>query len=84
LEFYRKNDEPEVSNMEDPQVGMDWIDPNCMTCKFNKNGYCKRYGCNRMEVPVDIYDCPSYEPDGEDERREAFRIMNVDGGGNGK
>ena len=66
------------SNMEDPQVGMDWVYPKCITCAFNQKGFCKKFDLPRMEVPVDIYDCPEYVDKEEADRKEAMQLFGIE------
>ena len=63
--------------MDDPQVGMKWVYPKCIKCKFNERGMCKKFGVRRMEVEVDIYACPEFEPNEREERKSAFDMFGI-------
>ena len=81
MELNRKelimNEKVDFSNdmsISDPQSGLNWKKNMCSRCKFNEGRTCKYYNKDRLEVPVDIFDCPSFEEKDED---KAMKIMGV-------
>ena len=63
---------------EDPQEGQKWKRNMCSKCVFNNDGYCSRYNKDRLEVPVDIFDCPAFEPIKGMKNEEASNLLNVE------
>ena len=49
------------SAIENPDVGLKWIEPVCVTCKHNLGKECAVFKCHRLLAPVDIFNCPSFE-----------------------
>lgn len=71
------NDLNEIADQLDPQEGMQWEDPQCMTCVFNKSAFCQKYNAHRTQLPVDMFDCPSYEPRST-ENVDASKVFGLD------
>ena len=61
--------------MQDPQDGSMFQMPNCSHCKFNENGFCSVYGKDILEAPIDIFDCPSFKKEGNEEPSEKPYFM---------
>ena len=41
--------------------GQNWVAPQCTTCVHNKGRMCTYYNADRLQLPVDMFDCPTYE-----------------------
>ena len=41
--------------------GQKWKMPQCTTCKHNKGRTCTYYNADRLKLPVDMFNCPTYE-----------------------
>lgn len=55
-----ENQDKQVSLTGDPQAGLKWKKNMCFKCKYNEGRRCTYYDKDRLEVPVDIFDCPSF------------------------
>ena len=67
-----------ISRQEDPGAGTKWTCPQCIKCRFNEIAFCKKYNANRLEVEVDIFNCPSFEPTEKVQQNDASKLLGVD------
>ena len=63
---------------QDPQEGLEWKRNMCSKCIFNNERYCSRYKKDRLEVPVDIFNCPSFEPIKGSINKEASDVFGME------
>lgn len=76
MELNKNNDVQTVDLNSDPQEGMKWQRNMCSKCKYNNGRTCEFYKRDRLDVPVDIYNCPSFE-EKQNEEQQAMEIMGV-------
>lgn len=73
-----KNDvQYEDEELEDVMVKTVAV-PDCATCIYSNGPLCKKFGVNKNEVPVDIFNCPDYVS----EKEKASKVLGVDLNGN--
>ena len=41
--------------------GQNWKMPQCTNCVHNKGRMCTYYNADRLKLPVDMFNCPTYE-----------------------
>lgn len=71
------NNKGKLTLQEDPQEGIIWDIPQCVHCQHNKIRYCRFYQKDRMKVDVDIFNCPNYISDGEQEEQKAKELFGM-------
>lgn len=54
----------------------DWKAPQCVSCKHNQGRKCTYYNTDRLSLPVDMFNCPTYEqkPRKKDEAMKLFNF----------
>ena len=77
MELNKNSLNKEVDVNADPQVGMKWNRNMCSKCKFNNGRTCEFYKKDRLDVPVDIFNCPSFQKKVTEEE-QAMKIMGVE------
>ena len=45
----------------DIDEGQNWVAPQCIRCEFNIRGNCWKFQKDRLEVPVDIFNCQEFK-----------------------
>lgn len=45
-------------NSED---GIQFVGPKCLNCKFCDGKFCKKYKGDRIDLPIDLFECPGFE-----------------------
>lgn len=49
----------------DIDEGQNWEMPQCVKCEFNIGRNCWKFQKDRLEVPVDIFNCPEFSNKGK-------------------
>lgn len=62
------------SEQQDVDAGQKWKMPQCTTCKYNKGRTCTYYNADRLQLPVDMFNCPTYEKK-VSEKEQAQKIL---------
>ena len=40
---------------------MKWNFPKCIKCKYCDGAFCKKYKGDRIDLPIDLFECPGFE-----------------------
>jgi len=59
-----KIDEEQLKDYNALPINGKKIAPKCFYCKYDEDGFCKKYNKDRFEVPVNFFKCPSFERGG--------------------
>ena len=41
--------------------GQKWEYPKCVKCKFCDGSFCKKFKGDRIDLPIDLLECPAFE-----------------------
>lgn len=41
--------------------GLKWVFPKCLKCKYIDGAFCKKYKGDRIDLPIDLFNCPGFE-----------------------
>ena len=52
-------------NKEETIDGTKWVFPKCVKCKFSDGIFCKKYKGEKLELSVDLMECPGFEEEKE-------------------
>ena len=49
-----------IFNEKEDIEGQNWVAPQCTSCEYNKGRTCTYYNADRLKLPVDMFNCPTY------------------------
>ena len=82
MEYNKIFNEEEQEEKEEDTTGLDidygqnWLGPQCIKCIYNKGRYCTFYKKDRLEVDVDIFNCPEFV-EKVNEKKKAMDLFNL-------
>ena len=48
--------------------GMKWVFSKCVNCKFCEGKFCRKYKGDRIDLPLDLTECPGFEEENNKEK----------------
>ena len=49
--------------------GMKWLATKCVNCKFCEGKFCKKYRGDRIDLPINLMECPGFEEETIEENK---------------